>query len=45
VAPRTAARIREAVNGNRYLKKIIQFNSLGAAALIGAGSGGQDQDE
>src|SRR5579871_1107772 len=34
VAPRSAARFRAEVNRNRYLKHIIQFNSLGAAGLL-----------
>jgi hypothetical protein len=44
VAPRSAAKIREAVNKSPYLREIIQFNSLGAAGLIGAGIGGQGGD-
>jgi hypothetical protein len=35
-APRSAAKLREAVNNNKYLKRIIQFNSLGAAGIMGA---------
>lgn len=45
VAPRTAAKIRSAVNENRYLKRIIQFNSLAAAGLTGAGLADQDRDD
>jgi len=44
VAPKSAARIRAAVNNNQYLKKVIQFNSLLAAGLIGAGTANQDSD-
>jgi hypothetical protein len=49
-APRAAARIRALVNKNKHLKHIIQFNSLAAAALIGAGAAAgrpddQDQDQ
>ena len=35
VAPKTAAAIRAAVNGNPRLSKIIQFNSLAGAAVGG----------
>jgi hypothetical protein len=45
VAPRTAAKIRAIVNESPYLKKVIQFNSLGAAGLIGAGLRNQDRDD
>jgi len=45
VAPKTAARIRAAVNDNPRLKKIIQFNSLGAAGLIGTGVRNQDESD
>ncbi|HWN51362.1 MAG TPA: hypothetical protein VNO18_16355 [Xanthobacteraceae bacterium] len=45
VAPKTAARIRAAVNDNPRLKKIIQFNSLGAAGLIGTGVRNQDEGD
>jgi hypothetical protein len=46
VAPRAAARFRAEVNKNKHLKRIIQFNSLGAAGLAGAGAaGGRDQDD
>jgi hypothetical protein len=44
VAPRSAAKFRAAVNNNRWLKHVIQFNSLGAAGLAGAGLGGGDRD-
>jgi hypothetical protein len=37
MAPTTAAKIRAFVNDSPYLKKVIQFNSLGAAGLVGAG--------
>lgn len=37
VAPDAAARIRAYVNANPKLKDIIQFNSIGAAGLIGTG--------
>jgi hypothetical protein len=37
-APRSAAKFRAEVNKNRWLKRVIQFNSLAAAAgLAGAG--------
>jgi hypothetical protein len=45
VAPRSAARFRDAVNRNIYLKRVIQFNSLGAAGLLSAGAGSEDQDD
>jgi hypothetical protein len=45
VAPKTAARIRAAVNNNRRLRRVIQFNSLGAAGLIGTGVRNQDEDD
>ena len=45
VAPKTAAKIRAAVNDNPRLKRIIQFNSLGAAGLIGTGVRDQDEDD
>lgn len=45
VAPKTAAKIRAAVNDNPRLKRIIQFNSLGAAGLIGTGVRNQDEDD
>jgi hypothetical protein len=43
-APKTATKIRAAVNDSPYLKRVIQFNSLGAAGLIGAGVGSQSRD-
>src|SRR5215472_1249352 len=43
IAPKTAAKIRAAVNDHPRLKRAIQFNSLGAAGLIGAGA--DDRDE
>lgn len=36
VAPKTAARIREFVNSNPRLNKVIQFN--GVAVPVGAGT-------
>jgi hypothetical protein len=45
VAPRSATRFRAEVNRNKYLKHIIQFNSLGAAGLLSAGAGSKDQDD
>jgi hypothetical protein len=42
VAPKTAAKIRDLVNENPYLKDAIQFNSLLAAGLIGAAARSQD---
>ena len=42
VAPKTAAKIRDLVNENPYLKHVIQFNSLLAAGLIGAAARSQD---
>jgi len=44
VAPKTAAKIRAEVNANPHLKSAIQFNSLAAAALIGAGVRDQNDD-
>jgi hypothetical protein len=43
VAPKTAARIREAVNSNQNLKNVIQFNSL-AGGVVGAGLLQDQQD-
>ncbi len=45
VAPRTAAKIREAASRKRSLKRVIQFNSLGAAGLVGAGADDQDRND
>jgi hypothetical protein len=45
VAPRTAAKIREAVNRRLSLKRVIQFNSLGAAGLAGAGADNPDRND
>jgi hypothetical protein len=45
VAPRSAARFRDAVNRNVFLKRVIQFNSLGAAGLLSTGAGSNDQDD
>ena len=45
VAPNTAAKIRGLVNENPYLKDAIQFNSLGAIGLIGAGARSRDRDD
>lgn len=42
VAPKSAARFRAAVNKNKYLKHVIQFNSLGAAGLLSAGRDDED---
>jgi hypothetical protein len=44
-APRSAARFRADVNRNKYLKHVIQFNSLGAAGLLSAAAGSKDQDD
>jgi hypothetical protein len=44
-APRSAARIREAVNKDKWLKRIIQFNSLGAAGVVGAGAAGSHDED
>jgi hypothetical protein len=38
VAPKTAARIREYVNGNPRLNRTIQFNSLGLPLAFGTGA-------
>ncbi|HEX5278674.1 MAG TPA: hypothetical protein VFW28_01220 [Micropepsaceae bacterium] len=35
MAPKTAARIRAAVNANPQLSKIIQFNSIAAVPAVG----------
>lgn len=43
VAPKTAARIREYVNANPNLNKVIQFNSMGGG-VAAAGYGLQDQE-
>jgi hypothetical protein len=45
VAPKTAAKIRDLVNENPWLKRVIQFNSLLAAGSIGAGARSQDRDD
>jgi hypothetical protein len=45
VAPKAAAKIRDLVNENPYLKGAIQFNSLLAAGLIGAGARSQDRND
>jgi hypothetical protein len=45
IAPRAAARFRAEVNKNKYLMRVIQFNSLGAAGLLSAGAGSKDQDD
>ncbi len=44
-APKTAAKFRKAVNDNPYLKHAIQFNSLGAIGVVGAGVRSQDRDD
>jgi hypothetical protein len=43
VAPKTAAAIRKAVNGNPRLSKAIQFNSLGEAPQLFALSFGLNE--
>lgn len=45
MAPKAAAKIRAVVNSNDRLKRVIQFNSLLAAGLIGAGARNQDKDD
>ena len=45
VAPRAAAKIRKAVNENPYLMDALQFNSLGAIGLVGAGVRSKDRDD
>lgn len=41
VAPKTAAAIREAVNANQNLNRVIQFNQMGGAGVgLGATGGG-----
>jgi hypothetical protein len=45
VAPVSATRFRAEVNRNKNLKRIIQFNSLGAAGLLSAGADRKDQDD
>ncbi len=44
-APKTAAKIRKAVNESPYLRHAIQFNSLGAIGLTGAGVRSQDRND
>jgi hypothetical protein len=44
VAPKTAARIREYVNNNPELSKIIQFNSLAAGGALALGAAGQSEN-
>jgi hypothetical protein len=44
-APRSAAKIRAAVNKDRWLKRIIQVNSLGAAGVVGAGAAGSHGED
>jgi hypothetical protein len=44
VAPKTAAKIRAAINESPALKRVIQFNSLLAGGLVGTGSGKKDDD-
>ncbi len=44
-APKTAAKFRKAVAESPYLEHAIQFNSLGAIGLIGAGVHSQDRDD
>ena len=43
-APRSAAKMREAVNTNKYLRRVIQLNSLGAVGVAGAAAGTHDDD-
>jgi hypothetical protein len=45
VAPKSAAKFRAFVNISPYLRDAIQFNSLLAAGLIGAGARSQDRDD
>lgn len=45
VAPKTAARIREYVNSNPRLSKIIQFNSVLGAGAVGGGLAGQNDSD
>jgi hypothetical protein len=44
-APQTAAKFRKAVAESPYLKHALQFNSLGAIGLTGAGVRSQDRDD
>jgi hypothetical protein len=44
-APKTAAKFRSVVNRNQYLKRVIQLNSLGGAALLASGLGRAGQEE
>jgi hypothetical protein len=44
-APKAAAKIRQAVSESPYLRDAIQFNSLGAIGLTGAGVLSQDRDD
>jgi hypothetical protein len=44
-APKAAAKIRQAVAESPYLRRAIQFNSLGAIGMIGAGVRSQDRDD
>jgi hypothetical protein len=44
-APKTAAKIRKAVAESPYLRRAIQFNSLGAIGIVGAGVRSQDRDD
>jgi hypothetical protein len=48
MAPRAAAKFRAVVNRNRYLKHVLQLNSLGGAGLVtaaGLDSLGLDQQD
>lgn len=45
IAPKAAAKIRAEVNSNRHLKKVLQFNSLAAGGLVGAGILDKDEDD
>ena len=45
VAPKSAAKIRAVVNNDPRLKQVIQFNSLLAAGLVGAGVPEQEKND
>jgi hypothetical protein len=44
-APRSAAKLRAAINSEKWLKRVIQVNSLGAAGVVGAGAAGNGDEE
>ena len=44
-APRSAAKLRQAVNTNKYLRRVVQLNSLGAAGIAGAGAAGTHDED